>query len=229
MSILSHVHQNGLVVPAPAVATVSPPTVNDLLDRYLAESVPLKAAGTLAHYAQIYTVLRRAIGPLALSAVTPAHLRALRESLLPRYGPGTTRKYLYALSGAFTAAVKEFDWLEENPFRRIRVPTPPPARVRFLSEAERPRLLQACQASRNRGLYLLVLLALCTGARRNELRLLRWRDVDLVQGTLTFERTKNGETRTVPVVGLAVQVLRQWRVGHRHPEAWLFPREQDDL
>src|SRR6266567_4565032 len=193
MSILSHVHQNGLAVPAPSDTTASgfAPTVNDLLDRYLAESVPLKAAGTLAHYAQICTVLRRAIGPLALSAVTPAHLRALRESLLPRYGPGTTRKYLYALSGAFTAAVKEFDWLDENPFRRIRVPTPPPARVRFLSEAERPRLLQACQASRNPALYPFVLLALCTGARRNELRYLRWRDVNLTHGTLTFARTKN--------------------------------------
>ena len=52
---------------------------------------------------------------------------------------------------------------------------------------------------------------------------LRWGEVDLTQGTLTFHRTKNGQTRTVPVVGLALQMLRQWRLWDRAPEAWVFP------
>ena len=103
-------------------------------------------------------------------------------------------------------------------------------RVRVLSEAERLRLLVACQTSRTPASYPLVLLALTTAARKNELRWLRWRDVHLERGTLTCVRTKNGDTRTVPVVGVALQVLRQWHVRERIPEcdrepdALVFPR-----
>jgi integrase/DNA-binding CsgD family transcriptional regulator len=210
-------------VPHPVVPH-APPTVGDLLTLYEHECLPFKAASTARQYPYIFQVLRTEIGHVALADVRPATLRALRDTLLQRYPSGTARRYLHALSSAFTTAVKEYEWMPENPFRRVRFPSEGPARRRLLSEVERQRLLIACEVHRNRALYPLVLLALSTGARKNELRMLRWRHVTLEQGTLTFERTKNGETRTVPVVGLALQVLRGWRLRDRASEAWVFPR-----
>ena len=52
-------------------------------------------------------------------------------------------------------------------------------RVRYLDDAERARLLAACRVAPWSRLYLLVLMAITTGARRGELLALTWRDLDL--------------------------------------------------
>jgi len=64
--------------------------------------------------------------------------------------------------------------------------------VRYLSEAERVRLLGACKISSYPRLYALVLLLLVTGARRSEALGLRWRDVDLKAARASVGKTKNG-------------------------------------
>ena len=48
---------------------------------------------------------------------------------------------------------------------------------------------------------IIVLLALSTGARKNEIRWLRWDDVNMQTGTVIFRETKNGTIRSVPIVG----------------------------
>src|SRR5207302_11216182 len=93
------------------------------------------------------------------------------DDLLTRQpDPATGRRYLMCFSGALTAAVREYQVLAENPLRKVRMPSPGRDRVRFLSDPERERLLRSCQQSRNPALYPLVLLALTTGARKEELR-----------------------------------------------------------
>ena len=64
--------------------------------------------------------------------------------------------------------------------------------------------------SKNKSLYTIVVLALATGGRQQELLSLRWPDVDLIRGTtLTFHQTKNGERRAVPLTGHALDLLQQ--------------------
>ena len=42
-----------------------------------------------------------------------------------------------------------------------------------------------------------------------ELLNLTWHDVDLKRGTITIHETKNGERRTLPLTGIALELLRQ--------------------
>jgi integrase len=205
------------------------PTVNDLLDWYLRDYVQTKAANTLAHYQWIFPLFRSLIGSLPVREMTPARLRSLRQQLLQHYPPGTVRVYLYILSGAFTAAVYEYEVIPQQPFRSVRLPAAAPPRTRFLTDVERERLLAACQTSDNPALYPLVLLAIATGGRKNELRCLRWPEVALevsvTLGVLRISRTKNKAPKVLPVVGKALQVLRQWAIDHppQGTEAWVFP------
>jgi integrase len=73
----------------------------------------------------------------------------------------------------------EWQWLAESPLRRVRRLREPRGRVRYLTDDERERLLQACQASSTPALYPLVVLALATGARKMELLRLTWQDIDM--------------------------------------------------
>ena len=84
--------------------------------------------------------------------------------------------------------------MDENPMR-VTKPKEPRGRVRFLSDDERARLLEACRLAQCPYLYAVVVLALSTGMRHGEIMNLRWSDVDLAKGRIILQDTKNGERR----------------------------------
>ncbi len=122
---------------------------------------------------------------------------------------GTCNRYLATLSHLMNLCVKQWEWVETNPVRRITREKESRERIRFLSSEERQRLLQACRESENHFLLTFVVLQLSTGARYNEARCLRWTDVDLFQGRITIRESKNGDMRSIPVRGLALELLRE--------------------
>ncbi len=97
--------------------------------------------------------------------------------------------------------------MDRNPVSDIRRKKAPRGRTRFLSDEERAALLEACARSEWAPLHALALLAITTGARRGELLSLRWVDVDLRAGRATLHETKNGEQRTLPLPGKALESL----------------------
>jgi integrase len=104
---------------------------------------------------------------------------------------------------------------------------------RALSRDEETRLLEACKASRSRSLYPAVLLSIHSGLRNQELRLLRWRQIDMLERTLTVGKSKTagGEGRTVPLSDTAWRCIQEWRSQwpEAKPEHYLFPSEKYGL
>jgi integrase len=189
-------------------AVVVQVTLGELLQRYRHEVLPHKRQGTQANQAHHLDWWTEALGLWPMADVTPARLGACRDALAQTRAPGTVNQYMRTLSHAFSVAVNEWIWLETNPMRRVRLLPEPRGRVRFLADAERPRLLAACQSSANRHLYPLVILALATGARKMELLSLTWPQVDIGRALITLYETKNGEPRSIPLTGPAVDVIR---------------------
>ena len=56
---------------------------------------------------------------------------------------------------------------------------------------------------------------------------LRWEDTDLKWGFLTVRKTKNGEIRSVPLQGLALDLLRQHSRLRRIDSDLVFPSRID--
>jgi integrase len=124
--------------------------------------------------------------------------------------PATLNRYLAAISAVFSWGVEHRlvprGWA--NPCRGVRLLPEAKGRVRFLDDAERARLFDACRASRYPRLYALMLMAMLTGARRGELLALRWRQVDLEAGIAHLSNTKNGDRRTLVLLPQLVDALR---------------------
>jgi integrase len=198
-------------------------TVTDLIDRYRKTILPHKRYSTTRNQVKQLDWWQQRIGHLRLSDVTPAILSEVRDELLQKRLPATVTRYMAVLSHAFTIATKEWQWVEDSPFRRVSTPKEPRGRVRFLNDEERVRLLDACKASSSPHLHLIVLTALSTGARKGEILNLRWPDIDLNQGRITIHDTKNNERRSVPLAGPALDLMRRYAKVRRIDTGLVFP------
>jgi len=148
------------------------------------------------------------------------------DTFKPLKSRRTIKAYRDSLDRVFKKAVK-WKWVAKNPFDDIdRITKLRNERVRFLDDNERSRLLKSCKNSYNPDLYLIVVFALSTGARKGEVMGLRWGDIDLDRGYAIFRNTKNGDTRSVPVTSHLLELLRAKR-GREDidRQILLFPRK----
>jgi integrase len=98
------------------------------------------------------------------------------------------------LSSVFKFALSR-GYIDANVIRDVVVENDSRQRDRVLSNDERQRLLKACRSSHWDKLYLLVLMAMATGARKGELLKLRWSDIDYKGNSTYLADTKNGESK----------------------------------
>lgn len=188
-------------------------TLSETIDRYIKHVLPTKPKSAHDQTTQL-NWWKVAIGDHVLADVTPSLIAEQRDKLAngktPRgkRTPATVNRYLAALSHMFTIAVKEWDWVGENPLCKVTKLKEPRGRVRYLLEDEREALLRWCRESDNSCLYLVVVLALSTGARKMEILGLCWDDVDLNRRTITLHHTKNNERRVLPLEGHALDLMK---------------------
>jgi integrase len=119
----------------------------------------------------------------------------------------TINRYKAAISVVFSYACKALE-LTENPVRKIPSLPENNERTRFLSEAERTRLFSSCRTSHWDKLYLIVLVAITTGARKGELTKLRWNDIDFDRRTAYVSTTKNGQPKVLPLTDSVINELQ---------------------
>jgi len=208
-------------------------TVDEMIDRYLSGAKLTKVQDD--HTGLHLRRWKEEIGYMLLADVTADAITLVKEKLLneefrgkPR-SPTTVLRYMASLSTVFTAAVRDWAWLEDSPMKNIKKPAAARGRVRFLNDDERERLLIACKESRNKWLYMCVILAMSTGMRQAELFNLKWSDVDLKDGFLILHETKNGDRRRVPLAGHALELLREHAKVHRLDTPLLFPGIKNPL
>lgn len=222
-------------------------TVKELLEEYRTKVlIPTKPKELRSQGPQLEWWIQK-LGAYSLADLTPTAIAKCRDELLQTpFGrnndrmrtPATVVRYLAVLSHAFNVAVKEWQWMQDSPMNRVSKPKVNNERMRFLSDDEQARLLDAARTSQNRFLYTILITALSTGMRYSEIMNLRWRDVLLDDkddsGLILLATTKNGEPRGVPLVKNAcveIKALRQKHAaknrGHVKSDSILFPSEDD--
>lgn len=196
-------------------------TLRDLIERYIAEVTP-SMKGATDDTIRLRAISRKSIAQLSMTNLSATRIAAYRDERLKEVSAGTVIRELTYLSAIINHARREWGIHVPNPLQLVRKPPSPQARSRVLSEEEVAKLLDALEPSgrRNQWTKPAVQLALATAMRRGELLALRWENLDLTARTAFLPDTKNGDSRTVPLSSVAVQVLASLP---RHISGVVFP------
>nr|WP_320116412.1 site-specific integrase [uncultured Desulfuromonas sp.] len=146
-------------------------------------------------------------GPLSLSNLKGKDVSSYtRQREEEGFKPDTIRLDLAILSRLYKHAIQ--DWSMEalrNPVDVVRRPSlRGTARTRRLEQGEEELLLKAA----HQDLKPVILFALETAMRREEIATLTWSNVDLKKRLAHLPKTKNGEARTVPLTNTAAEILK---------------------
>lgn len=211
-------------------------TLGEAIDRYLQYVMPKKPKSVRSQTTQI-NWWKQFLGEYSLADVTPALIAQYRDKLAEgdlvagkkiERSAATVNRYLAILSHVYTVAINEWQWVQDNPLRKISKLKEPRGRVRFLSDGERAKLLDECQKSVSPYLYLIVVLALSTGARKMELLTLKWNDVDLQRGLMVLHETKNDYRRSLVLAGHALALMKEHSKIRRLDTDLVFPGIKGD-
>ena len=192
-------------------------TVADLIDCTIRDHLPIKRHNKSAHKVEAYFAWwKDELGEITLERLTPQRISEARTWLLTRKQrrggrilPATANRYLAGLSVATKYGWKELGWLQRNPVLDVTKGAESSGVVRFLSDDERKRLLDAAAADADPNIHTAIVLALSTGLRASNLRALMWADVDLKRRALRLADSKNSDGRWVPLIAPAVAELKR--------------------
>ena len=181
-------------------------TVRDLLMRYLREhSEPNKAPTTHRCDQSRAQRLIRTFGDLMLKEMRPSLLAAYKATRRAEGAAAKTINHDLTLLGhAFQLAVKEWEWVAENPVQKVSKEKVRNLIERWLTAEEEQRLLVASPI----WLQEIIVFAVNTGLRQSEILNLQWGQVDLFRRTITLLEQKNGGRDTLPVNAKTLDVLK---------------------
>jgi integrase len=197
--------------------------LSEIIQTYIAEILPRKRPKTQVNQRHQLEFWSKHLGEMNISEITPMQVIKVRGMI--QASDATKNIYMAALRHLFTMAIKEFGVASDNPLLKISNLKAPRERVRYLSNKEFEDLLIACKESANSYLYLVVLLALGTGARKMEIMNLTWSNVDIDRQLLYLHTTKNGELATLPIPSKIMPELLQHLTASK--TALLFPSSRD--
>lgn len=146
-----------------------------------------------------------AFGGNRVSRISRQQIEGYLATRASQVKAGTVNKEFIRLRHLLNRAVA-WGCLKANPCKGISPLKEPPPRVKYLVPEQVDRLLEAC-GRHSLGLWAIVTIAMNTGMRQGEILGLTWADVDLQAKTVRLTKTKNNESRIVPLNTEALKAL----------------------
>lgn len=205
-------------------------TVSQTIEKYIKDGNPKNISEkNKKEFIRILNWYKKEIGSIPLRMLERSDIKECRNKLQKKHkkipvkdgknkitneliSNSTINKYLAYFSIFLTYCVDEYEILKANPMigAKLKLKENEP-RKRWLKELkERKTLLDTCLQS-DYELYLCVLMALVTGARKGEILNLTWKNTDLENKAIYFLETKNGEDRTIPIPEILFDELKKYK------------------
>jgi integrase len=153
-------------------------------------------------------------GTVRLSMITRASVEKFQRTRLATGIKGSTVNREVACLRKILSHALDAGKIEANPLLRMKMLPESPGRIPVLEPTDENRLMVAALP----WLRFMIRMAVGTGARQGELLGLRWRDVDLGNGSITISDSKSGESRRIPIHPALIDELTA-RKGQ--PDGWV--------
>lgn len=179
---------------------------SEMMERFILEHGPNVSERTRKFYGYARKPLVKVLGDMIVSDISSKDVveyKSLRR--MDGVSGSTINNELKVLSKAFNLAFKEWEWIRENPISKVSREKEGSPRDRWLTREEAIKLLSFCEFP----IKELVIFALNTGMRQDEIFSLSWKDVNRANNTIIIRETKNGKPRTLPLTGGALEVLQK--------------------
>ncbi len=145
-----------------------------------------------------------------LHELTPLDIEKYKKERIKTVASATVNRELACLKTIFNKAI-EWEKVEQNPVRKVKLYKENNRRVRYLESNEIDRLLRECSGHLNP----IIIVALNTGMRRGEILNSKWSDVDINQRLIYIMNSKSGEKREIPVNNLLLELLKRLKEGSK--------------
>jgi integrase len=199
-------------------------TLGQAVDKFIADVCPGHRSGTKEE-ARLRALIRETSPSIAtlpagkmLHSFTVADITEWRNRRQAQVSVGTVLREMTLLQSVFEHARRDWRWTTTNPFKDVRKPSKPQSRRRVISDEERDKLLLVlgyeeghAPANLTEQIAYMLLVSLETGMRAGELNGLDWGRVNLPGRFVTLEKTKNGDSRDVPLSKRAVELLERMK------------------
>lgn len=167
-------------------------------------------------------IVRKALGPLAASELTPQEISRWLNSHCKT--AGTHNRYKAFISLCYREGLAN-NKVTVNPARLIRMKGEGRGRLRFLSREEYAALHKVI-AQRSPEHLAEFVISVHTGMRLSEQYSLEWGQVDLTRRAIELDKTKNGDARTVHLNAVSIDALLSVRPARYKSSDRVFPREE---
>ncbi len=201
-------------------------TFGDLMKKYLEEySLVNKAPSSHKRDKSIAknllgTFEKRFLPDITSKDISEYKIRRREEGVSPR----TVNYELTLMSHAFNIAIREWEWVKENPVKNVSKERVHNQIERWLTLDEEQRLLKVSP----KWLQEIIVFAINTGFRQSEILDLKWPQIDFERRTVTISEQKNRGVDTLPLNETVMKLLRG-RVGTVRSESdYVFPNTNYD-
>lgn len=182
-------------------------TFGDLMKKYLEEYSPVNKA-KLSHKRD------KSLAAHLLKSFKDKYLLDITAAMISDYklqrrgegaAPSTINYELTLMSHAFNIAIREWEWVKENPVKKVKKERVRNAIERWLTCEEEERLVRVSA----KWLREIIIFAIHTGMRQSEILDLKWSNVDMLRRTIIISEQKNGGIDSLPLNETAIGVLRE--------------------
>ena len=156
-----------------------------------------------------------------LHEITPLDMEKYKRRRRGKVSNATVNREVACLKHIFTKAI-EWGIVQKNPGKKVKLLQERNTRLRYLDEKEIRRLYDACAEH----LKPIVIVALNTGMRKEEILSLKWKDLDYRSRTISILDTKNGESRELPMNDIVYRALLD--IGKKTGGPWVFCKKNGE-
>ncbi len=155
-----------------------------------------------------------------LHEITPLDMEKYKRRSQSQVSNATVNREVACLKHIFTKAI-EWGMVQKNPGKKVKLLRERNTRLRYLDEKEIRKLHDACAEH----LKPIVIVALNTGMRKEEILSLRWKNLDYRIRTISILDTKNGESREIPMNDIVYGTLL---AAKKTDSPWVFCKKNGE-